>query len=555
MPLELRLLTGLALALGVVYSATPLAIRVADRLHFYDKPVGYKGHAKPTPYLGGAALMAGFIIALLAVSTSDFGRTAPLLGGMAVLWGVGTLDDRHNLAPGLRVAVEVVIAAMLWATGLGWDLGLGGAVDLVLTILWVVAVVNAFNLFDNMDGAASTMAAVVSAGVVLLGLIHHDTWLAVAAATLCGACLGFLPHNMVSPARIFLGDGGSMPLGFGVAALVMIGSAEAVPAWQALVVGLLLVGVPALDTALVMVSRRRRGVSILTGSRDHLTHRTQRRMRTARAVAMSLGAVQALISALALFAIRGGASAIVLIVVLYAVAVATAIALLEAAEGTEPAVAETASPALAAVVDRRTSVRARLANWPLISLVVLLGVTAGASPFRAGFYEPGTWVPYGLMLLGIAIAGAIARPPALSRPAVSRSGRSQGSRRGRSCPRPGRRRSSRLRSRATACSCSRPSWRRRSCWSGPTCWLPTSSADSSPASAPSPRMSSSISWAARPTRSSSAAGSTSRWATSTPPAPSSSWACGSATRSPDRGAHGSPAWEPAPPPSWPAARC
>ncbi len=418
MPLELRLLTGLALALGVVYSATPLAIRVADRLRFYDKPVGYKGHAKPTPYLGGAAVMAGFIIALLAVSTSDFGRTAPLLGGMAVLWGVGTLDDRHNLAPGLRVAVEVVIAAMLWATGLGWDLGLGGAVDLVLTILWVVAVVNAFNLFDNMDGAASTMAAVVSAGVVLLGLIHHDTWLAVAAATLCGACLGFLPHNMVSPARIFLGDGGSMPLGFGVAALVMIGSAEAVPAWQALVVGLLLVGVPALDTALVMVSRRRRGVSILTGSRDHLTHRTQRRMRTARAVAMSLGAVQALISALALFAIRGGASAIVLIVVLYAVAVATAIALLEAAEGTEPAVAETASPELAAAIDRRTSIRARLANWPLISFVVLLGVTAGASPFRAGFYEPGTWIPYGLLLLGIAIAGAIARPPALSRPAV-----------------------------------------------------------------------------------------------------------------------------------------
>jgi UDP-GlcNAc:undecaprenyl-phosphate GlcNAc-1-phosphate transferase len=418
LPLELRLLTGLALALGVVYTATPVAIRLAARLHFYDTPAGYKGHARPTPYLGGAAVMAGFVVALLAVSTSDFERTAPLLGGMAVLWGVGTLDDRRNLAPTLRVAVEVVIAAMLWATDLGWNLGLGGAVDLVLTILWVVAVVNAFNLFDNMDGAASTMALVVSAGVVLLGLIHHDTWLAVAAAALCGACLGFLPHNMVSPARIFLGDGGSMPIGFGVAALVMIGSAEAVPAWQALVVGLLLVGVPALDTALVMVSRRRRGVSILSGSRDHLTHRTQRRLRTARAVAMALGAVQALVSALALFAIRGGATAIVLIVVIYAVAVATAIALLEASEGTETAIAETASPAVVAAVGRQSAVRARLAIWPVIPLVVLLGATAGASPFRAGFYEPGTWVPFGLLLLGIAIAGAIARPPALSRQAI-----------------------------------------------------------------------------------------------------------------------------------------
>src|SRR5919199_1827079 len=110
-------------------------------------------------------------------------------------------------------------------------LALGGAADLALTIVWVVAVVNAFNLFDNMDGAASTMALVVSAGVVGMGVVHDDTWLAVAAATLCGACLGFLPHNLASPARIFLGDGGSMPVGFAVAALVMNGSAEAVPGW------------------------------------------------------------------------------------------------------------------------------------------------------------------------------------------------------------------------------------------------------------------------------------------------------------------------------------
>ena len=99
-----------------------------------------------------------------------------------------------------------------------------------------------------------------------------------------------------------------MPIGFGVAALVMIGAAEAAPASQALVVGVLLVGIPALDTCLVILSRRRRGISILTGGRDHLTHRTRRQLGTARAVAMSLGAVQALVAALALFALRGGAS-------------------------------------------------------------------------------------------------------------------------------------------------------------------------------------------------------------------------------------------------------
>src|SRR5690242_6477685 len=96
-------------ALAVVYSATPLAIRVADRLQFYDKPAGYKGHGRPTPYLGGAAVMAGFLLAVLAAWTGDGGRAVPLLGGMAVLWLVGTLDDRLNLSWAIRVAIETAL--------------------------------------------------------------------------------------------------------------------------------------------------------------------------------------------------------------------------------------------------------------------------------------------------------------------------------------------------------------------------------------------------------------------------------------------------------------
>ena len=415
MPPEARLVTGLAVALAVVYAATPLAIRVADRFQFYDKPIGYKGHARPTPYLGGAAVMAGFLLALLAFSTDDRGRTLPLLGGMLVLWVVGTLDDRRNLTIWVRVLVEVLLAAMLWAFDMGWNLGAGGGVDLVLTILWVLAVVNAFNLFDNMDGAASTMALVVSAGVAIMGIVHDDTWLSIAAAVLCGACLGFLPHNLTSPARIFLGDGGSMPIGFGVAALVMVGAAEAVPASQALIVGLLLVGVPALDTGLVMISRRRRGVSILSGGRDHLTHRTRRWLPTARAVAIGLGAIQALVSAMALFAIGGGAEAVLLVVVLYLVAAATAIALLEATQREEAVVTVTTADGTAApgTAPRRGP---RLA--PAAGLVALLGVFVAISPFFGGFYDEGKWLPIGLVLLTVTTAAAIARPPRLTLPAL-----------------------------------------------------------------------------------------------------------------------------------------
>src|SRR5215217_8092782 len=284
LPLELRLLTGLAMAVAVVYAATPLAIRVANRLQFYDHPVGYKAHGSPTPYLGGTAVVTGFVVAVVALA-GHWERTLPLLAGVVAMWGVGTWDDRRTVTPAVRITLEVGLAAGLWWLGLGWELGLGALVDVAVTAFWIVAVVNAFNLFDNMDGATPAMGTVAAAGLATLGVAQGNTWLAVTAAALCGACAGFLPHNLSSPARIFLGDGGSMPIGFAVGALAMIGVSESAVEWQSLAMGLLFVGVPAMDTLLVMVSRTRRRVSLLTGGRDHLTHRTHARLCTALAIA------------------------------------------------------------------------------------------------------------------------------------------------------------------------------------------------------------------------------------------------------------------------------
>lgn len=431
MALEARLLLGLALAMAIAYAATPVAIRVANRLDFHDLPIGYKGHAVPTPYLGGAAVVAGFVVAMLALS-SDAGRTLPVVGGVLALWAVGTLDDRRTVAVWQRLAIEVALAVMLWAAGLGWSLGLGAAVDVVATAFWVVAVVNAFNLFDNMDGASSTMAGVVAAAVAALGLLQSDVWLVATAAALCGACLGFLPHNLSRPAaRIFLGDGGSIPIGFAVAALVMIGSASAAAEWQALVMGLLLVGVPALDTCLVVVSRRRRGISILTGGRDHLTHRTQARLRTARASVAALGAAQVVLAALAIVAVEGGAVVLVPAVALYLVAMATVIALLDRGSA-EPAAAcaaplatgppaaperggapaATAPPRPDASV-RRPAAAAGAPALPGLAVLAAIGVACGLSPFAGGFYDSSIWAPAGLGLLVVLTAALIAGPQAL----------------------------------------------------------------------------------------------------------------------------------------------
>jgi UDP-GlcNAc:undecaprenyl-phosphate GlcNAc-1-phosphate transferase len=401
--LEARLLLGLGFATALVFWGTPVAIRVAARLNFYDRPAGYKGHGAPTPYLGGAPVVIAFVL-VLAILTRDWERTLPVAGGVLALWGLGTLDDRRTVSPGVRVGAEIALASVLFGAGQGWEIG-PPVVGLILTIIWVVAVVNALNLFDNMDGAASSIAVVISGGVAVIGAVQGDVWLSVAAAGLSGACLGFLPHNLSKPARIFLGDGGSMPVGFALSALVMMAAGGSGADWQALAIGILLVGVPALDTCLVIISRRRRGISILTGGRDHLTHRTFQRLRTTRAVAFALGAVQAILAALALVASRESTMMLVVVVLLYVAGSAVAITVLDRGSGREQTAPAAAEP--------------QAAGWrrPENGLLVLLGLGAGVSPFLEGMYAETVWAPVGLGLLVLLAAVVIARPVPVSRAA------------------------------------------------------------------------------------------------------------------------------------------
>lgn len=422
LPLAARLSIGITLAGMVAYVTTPIAIRTAQRFAFYDRPGGHKAHGTATPYLGGAAVMLAFALALL-VGAGAPSRTLPLILGVAVLWVVGTIDDRWTLSPRLRLLVEFAVGALLVAGGLGWHLGAGAAIDAAATGIWVVAVVNAFNLFDNMDGAASAMALVVAAGACILGLVTGDSWVAAGSAALCGACLGFLPYNLTSPARVFLGDGGSMPLGFAVAALVAAAARKAEPSSLGLLTGFLLVGIPALDTCLVVVSRRRRGVSILVGGQDHLTHRTRVRMRTARRVVLVLGGAQALVSALVIVAGRGSSIALVYILLAFLVCAAATItalegvatpARIEATTELTEAVRESGSPAPADLAERGRGGDDRLRLVALASL----GLGAGISPLFAAYYSTGVWVPIGLVVVLAAAMAAIARPPPLTAPTV-----------------------------------------------------------------------------------------------------------------------------------------
>lgn len=301
------------LAVALTAATVPAAIRVAGRTGFFDAPVGYKSHRRPTPYLGGAAVLAAAAVPILLFG-EDLGRYWPLLLAALGMSAVGTVDDRLNLSPFLRVGTEIAAAWLLWSEGLGWSFLDSDLANFLLTAFWVTGVVNAYNLMDNLDGAASSVAAVSAAGVVALAAIGGDPALALIAAALCGSLVGFLRFNLAGPARIFLGDGGSMMIGMVLAGALMSVPMGDLPAWSALLAAALVVGLPAFDTTMVVLSRRRRGVPVFSGATDHTTHRLLPLLKTPRAVAAVLAAMQAALCLLAIEATRlGGEAAIALV--------------------------------------------------------------------------------------------------------------------------------------------------------------------------------------------------------------------------------------------------
>ncbi len=314
-----------AIAAVVTFLVTPLAIRVAIATKFYDLPAGYKGHKAPTPYLGGTAIIIGILAAVLLVRGSASTHWVIIVGAVAI-WAMGTIDDKVSLPISFRTLVEAGIAVLLWATGRGWGVFHNGPADLALTVVWVVGVMNAFNLMDNMDGAAASVAAVSAIGAGTLGLMSGDDALAALSFAVAGACFGFLPRNLARPARIFMGDGGSLLVGLLVARITMAAVTPGYLGPSGVVIAALLVALVIFDTTLVTVSRSRGGRGVLTGGRDHLTHRLAGRLGSPRRVALTLALAQLFVCGVTIgvsqagvgwVLLAGGLSVIVAIVMLW----------------------------------------------------------------------------------------------------------------------------------------------------------------------------------------------------------------------------------------------
>src|SRR4051812_6451038 len=263
---ELRSAAAFGIAALATFVATPLMIRVAVRTAFFDVPLGYKEHVRPTPYLGGVAIMGGILAAVLPLRGAVGGHGVMLVCGLAICL-MGTLDDRVGLPVSARLSLEGTVAVALWSTGHGWDVFHSSAADLLLTVVWVVGVANAFNIMDNMDGVAASVAGISALGAGVLALVSGD----VAAAPLCfavaGACAAFLPRNLATPSRIFMGDGGSLLIGLLVGGLTMGIVTPAYFGPSGVIVAALLLGLVILDTTLVVFSRSRGGRPVMSGGR------------------------------------------------------------------------------------------------------------------------------------------------------------------------------------------------------------------------------------------------------------------------------------------------
>jgi UDP-GlcNAc:undecaprenyl-phosphate GlcNAc-1-phosphate transferase len=326
---DFRLPAAFALALVVTVLAVPAAIRVARRWGLLDHPKGWKRHVQPTPYLGGAALLCGFSIAVV-VFAEGLGGLAWLLVCCAGLCVLGTLDDRWGLPASVRLLATTAAAFVLWDVGLGWSVLSSGMANLLLTVVWVVAVVNAINLLDLLDGAAASTVAGCAAGCAAVAGVFSDTLIAVLALALCGSCLGFLRHNLRSPSAIFLGDGGTMPLGLLTAVSIEALSWGKTSGLAAISGGILLCGLPIFDMTFRIFSRLRRGDTLLTAGPDSVANWLRARLPSARWVALALGVGQLLLGAVAVGAADLGSNALRMAGLLALVLGAALIVLLDA---------------------------------------------------------------------------------------------------------------------------------------------------------------------------------------------------------------------------------
>ena len=278
----------------------PIVRRLAIARNWVDRPEGRKHHERPTPNVGGIAIAAGFAIGLVSLlfiadlfSVQIRIPHLALFGGGLAMVVLGFYDDIHGLSFKRKFFFQIVVAYLLVSAGYRFDLsGFSvfegdpyheALVSIPLTLIWIVGIINAVNLLDGLDGLASGVSMIIFATLAaIFGINGGDIALVAIAALMIAATAGFLVFNF-DPASIFMGDSGSLFIGYMLAAFSIAGPAHADP-FLALLVPMVALGLPVLDTGLCMVRRLIDGISPFSPDSDHIHHRLKRLWSTRAAV-------------------------------------------------------------------------------------------------------------------------------------------------------------------------------------------------------------------------------------------------------------------------------
>ena len=255
---------------------TPIFIWIARKTGFVDRPGGRKIHLKPIPHLGGVAILISFVVGVLVSRPIEI-EFQPIIIGGALIVLLGLIDDKFDMKPLTKLIGQILITLVPIYYGIVIDritpFGIEiefGILAVPVTIIWMIAIINAINLIDGLDGLATGVSIIALSSIAFITILQGNIFVMMICVILIGSCLGFLVYNF-HPAKIFLGDNGSMLLGFVISVISLMGFKNIT--LISLFFPIIILGVPIVDMLFAMFRRYRNKVSIVSADKSHIHHK------------------------------------------------------------------------------------------------------------------------------------------------------------------------------------------------------------------------------------------------------------------------------------------
>lgn len=281
-----NMIFAFVIAFIFTFATTPLVRRFAYKIGAVDVPRDKRRvHKRPTPRIGGLAIIFGFLVAIISFNDSWTKELVSILIGVGILGVLGIIDDCKELDAKLKFVVQIIAALVVVIFG---DIRISVMsnpnvfsenpyiifpqwLSITVTVLWIVFMTNAVNFIDGLDGLAAGVSAIMSMSLVFIAITYHEYEIALLGIALMGACFGFLPFNF-NPAKIFMGDTGSMFLGYMLSVLSVQGMFKSY-AVISFAVPIIMLGLPLFDALFAMLRRLLTGKNPMSADRGHLHHR------------------------------------------------------------------------------------------------------------------------------------------------------------------------------------------------------------------------------------------------------------------------------------------